>query len=73
MLLEKFYQFLQDGTLPTQALQQAQIWLRDLPKEKTPEISDATRFTQQGQAAEADDKFPFRHPYYWAGFQLHRA
>ena len=73
LLLEEFYNNLKQGLLPTQALQEAQIWLRDLPKGKAPEISNAIRFTQQGQTAPADDIFPFQHPYYWAGFQLHRA
>ena len=72
LLLEKFYQLLKAGMLPTQALQQAQIWLRDLSKELAPEVSDAIRFTQQGQSSPADDKLPFQHPYYWAGFQIHR-
>ena len=81
LLMKKLYQNLLTQMDLSEALRQAQIWLRSLNKEEAlsqvswkPEMDAAGireiavenyRTWIQGQ----DGEQPFAHPYYWAGFQ----
>ena len=69
LMVKRFYDLWRsDGLEPAQALHQAQLWLRDstgpeLAPYLQPSHPDlATKFAQ------APDKRPFAHPFYWAAF-----
>ena len=61
LLLTKFYDlWRKDGLEPSQALRQAQIWLRDSTEREVAPLL--------GQRTRNPDKRPFSHPYYWSAF-----
>jgi len=57
LLIEDFYQGLNDGLSPVQALQQAQHQLREMSVETLKQRSPNTAITRT-----------YDNPYYWAGF-----
>jgi tetratricopeptide (TPR) repeat protein len=59
LLIEDFYQGLNEGLSPVHALQQAQRQLREMSKKTIRQRSPDTTITRT-----------YEHPYYWAGFVL---
>lgn len=80
-LMVQFYQYLQVGNTPHEALKQAQVWLKDLTndelkewmrREKLPlksmEKQNLMNWLRQEQ--QQGNSHPFQHPYYWGAFYL---
>ncbi|MDM8566832.1 CHAT domain-containing protein [Candidatus Halobeggiatoa sp. HSG11] len=61
LLIENFYQGLNDGLSPVKALQQAQAQLRNMPKETVKKYFPDMMTSRP---------YPYNNPYYWAGFVL---
>ncbi|WP_306046598.1 CHAT domain-containing protein [Nioella sp. MMSF_3534] len=73
-LMHRLYQYIGQGQPVSAALRAAQIWLRDAEARDLDAISTGkSRFSRQGQGHLSGGRHPFSHPYFWAGFQLHRA
>jgi CHAT domain-containing protein/tetratricopeptide (TPR) repeat protein len=79
LLMIRFYQYhLKENLEPSQALQQAQSWLRNATGKQLRDFGN--QFFQKAAKKEPyvyqtmrhfkaiPDKKPFAHPYYWAGF-----
>ena len=61
LLLSKFYDlWRKDNLEPSQALREAQIWLRDSTEREIAPLL--------GQRTRNPDNRPFAHPYYWSAF-----
>lgn len=74
LLVGRVYQEIQAGASTAEALRNAQLWLRALPQSKLGERTPGSlRFSRQGRGRVNASDCPFSHPYYWGGFQLHRA
>jgi len=78
LLIERFYQnLLRQGLAPSQALREAQLWLRDVTRK---ELGDyfkshirigaseaATAFMETSLAGDPEER-PYANPFYWAAF-----
>lgn len=77
LLMIKFYQNLQTGSTIAFALQQAQLWLRDIIKRELEQWIDANQILldvtikislRRRLHKLSDDAQPFHNPLYWAAF-----
>lgn len=72
LLMEHFYTYLRSGMGKTEALRQAQVWLRDLTvsglRGNYSELIKGTEY-EHLLKLEATER-PFANPYYWSGFVL---
>ena len=74
LLLTQFYLEVQGGRTTAKALQLAQHWLRDADEATLEAQSTGNmRFTPLENNGPSSEAPPFSHPYFWAGFLLHRA
>ncbi|PCH73965.1 MAG: hypothetical protein COC12_04380 [Rhodobacteraceae bacterium] len=74
LLLERFYLNLKTGKPLSEALQSAQIWLREASETTLNSGSSGRlRFTSGEPDPLVSGACPFSHPFYWAGFILHRS
>jgi CHAT domain-containing protein len=80
-LMVQFYKYLQSGNTPSDALKQAQVWLKNVTNEqlitwmrqgklplKSMEKEKAIDWLQQHE--KQGNLRPFQHPYYWGAFYL---
>lgn len=74
LVMERVYEGLKQGMNVATALRSAQRWLRDEDQASLEATSTgAKRFTSFDIIGQNPDLQPFSHPYFWAGFLLHRA
>lgn len=74
LLLWHFYQEVSKGQSLDAALRNAQLWLRDAEQQDLDAVSSGqVRFSKQGAGRLTGGRCPFADPFFWAGFQLHRA
>ena len=81
LLMQRFHRNLYTRAMDkARALQEAQIWLRDMPAEEAFAILEARQLECEGEQGAADAAVallelhdrgprPFSHPYWWAAFQ----
>lgn len=74
LLMTRFYQLWKiDGLAPADALQQAQIWLRDLTSARQKvfraQFLPDSAPHEKSEGDVRNDERPFAHPLYWAAFQ----
>lgn len=75
LLMIKFYQALKQRRPVAEALQQAQLWLRDVDRTALQEFCSRLPLTSRNEREELSEwietlklAYPFQSPYYWAGF-----
>lgn len=74
LIMTRVYQNLKLGTSVSEALREAQRWLRDADETSVGAASTgATRFTTFDADGDDAETPPFSDPYFWSGFLLHRA
>lgn len=80
-LMLQFYKYLQVGNASSEALKQAQVWLKDITNKELLEWLRQEKFSlnsmqkqrlknQLEQEKKKENIYPFRHPYYWGAFYL---
>jgi CHAT domain-containing protein len=67
-LMGKFYQNLRAGMRKVEALNEAQRWLRDFPKEAS--VRTAAQAELRFSALGGPSLVDYSHPFYWAAFYL---
>ena len=78
-LMVRFYQHLQNGSTASEALKQAQVWLKNITiqelrtwmrKERLPLETKQKIEVQNWFKQQQSNRCPFQHPFYWGAFYL---
>lgn len=78
-LMVQFYKYLLSGSTAHEALQKAQMWLKNITnkelkiwirKQKLPLSTGQKIEVQNWLPKQQDNLYPFQHPYYWGAFYL---
>ncbi|MDO6730709.1 CHAT domain-containing protein [Marinovum sp. 2_MG-2023] len=74
LFVQEFYSNIKNGMLASRSFHQTQKWMRSLEEAKIDPIQESfPRFIDGDSHVFDEEPYPFRHPYFWAGFTLHLA